>query len=378
MEKAEPAGTPRAGYDAITAASTWFELPAFYCPLPPSCDHPGAARMEHRALEWMETLGFFATPLSRTTVLDSRAHELMSWITPAAPDERAQPGVDWAYVAFAFDDLRTDTGPTSISTSALVEWFHQLDYAATHPDQDSDSDDLFFRAAADVSRRVRDISTPQLWRRWLAESRAAYWAGTWEVAQRTAGRTVDMNSYLAQRAQLALGPATLVSAEIAADIHAPEPERHDPVVHAAVDAAALLIGLDDDLYSYPKENRAAQLAGRDPALEIAAIPILVREHDCTAQHAACVLADIRNRIMLRAMRLAERVTTGPYSSDTRALVELALTAVRVGLDWAQRAARYDDPQASGATRLRWNGITDTAPANESPLPFPAVSLWWEV
>lgn len=358
--------------------TTAFELPPFYCPLPAGRPHPAVGQIEKNSLAWMESFGFFPTPADRRRAEATRSHELMSMLTPDAPRELVQTGADWAYLAFAFDDLRSDTGPTSTSTAVLVDWFHALDYACTT--FTPPTSDLFHNAAADLSRRIHSVTTPALWRRWLTENRQTYWAGAWECAQRTSEGPVSFDAYLAIRSYLGLAPSTLVAAEIALCLDVPEREREDPPVRAAIEATWLLIVIDDDLYSYPKEHLAAEEAGRDPLLEPTAIPILMRERNLGVTQAAAFLGDLRDRVMLRAVRLSERIAVGNYSRDTRALVDAALRSVRAGLDWAQRAERYTNPdgRSPGAIDLRWNGITHIPPAADTPPSYPAIDWWWDV
>ncbi|MEU8540305.1 terpene synthase family protein [Streptomyces sp. NPDC048717] len=357
-----------------------FEIPPLYCPLPPPRPHPDEALLEKRGLDHLEAWGLTADPVDRVRAAHTRSHELMARMTPDAPADPVQLSVDWAYMAFAFDDRRTDSGPSSADTTALCLWFSRLDYAGTTLDTTPLPEDVFYPAVADLSARIRAATTPALWRRWLTENKAMAWAALWETSHRTSGRLADFATFLTVRPDLGMGLGTLVCAEIAAGLRMPEDERNDPLVRAVTQAASLLITLDNDLYSFPREDRAARLAGRDPLAEPTPIPILMREHRSTVAEAALRLVLIRDRIMDRALRLAERAASRPYSDDTRALLGIALAVVRDHLDWAPRAARYTDPDGThpDAIDLRWNGLTATPPADDRPLPYPAVSWWWDV
>ncbi|WP_316528404.1 terpene synthase family protein [Kitasatospora brasiliensis] len=357
-----------------------FEVPPLYCPLPPSRPHPDEALLERRGLDWLEAWGVLADPVDRVRAAATRAPEMMARMTPDAPVERTQLSVDWAYLAFCFDDRRTDCGPASAGTTALYLWFAGLAYAGTTLDTDPLPDDPFYPAVADLSARIKAGSSPALWHRWLTDTRATAWAALWEPAHRTTGLPTDFATFLTVRPDLGLGPGALTCGEIAAGLRVPEDERHDPLVRAVTQAAGLLITLDNDLYSFPKEDRAARLAGRDPLAEPSPIPILMRRHRSTATEAARRLTLIRDRIMHRAVQLAERITLRPYSHDTRALVDLALVAVRNALDWARHTARYTDPDGTGpgTIDLRWSGLTDTPPSDDRPLAYPAISWWWDL
>ncbi|ETK32821.1 terpene synthase family protein [Microbispora sp. ATCC PTA-5024] len=357
-----------------------FDLPPFFCPLPPPAPHPEEDLLEKRSLDWLDSLGLFTDPLNRVRAADTRSHELMARITPHGSTDRVQLGVDWANLAFAFDDLRTDTGPSSADTTSLRLWFEGLDQAATQLNTDSRSDDLFYTAIAELSARIKAHTSPALWRRWLSDNKATYWAGLWESAHHTTGAPADFNSFLAVRPHLGLGPSTLTCGEIAAELRVPEDERHDPLVRAITEAAWLLITLDDDLYSHPKECWITEQTGGDPSGEPAAIPILMREHRTTLPQAVLILSQIRDCVMAQAIQLADRASRQPYANDTHAMIDLALGAVRSTLEWAQHAPRYTNPDGHhpDAIHLNWTGITDTPPPLTDALSYPAIAWWWEV
>ncbi|MEU4955280.1 terpene synthase family protein [Streptomyces lavendulae] len=357
-----------------------FDLPPFYCPLPPPRPHPDEKLLEERALRWLESLGLFTNPANRIRCADTRSHQLMARMTPGAPTELTQLGVDWAYLAFAFDDLRTDTGPSSVDTTSLRLWFEGLDYASNTLDTSSLPDDVFYTAIASLSARIKAATTPALWRRWLADNRTTYWAGVWEAAHRSTGILADFSGFLSVRPHLGLAPSTFTCAEIAAELQVPEHERHDPLVRAVTEAAWLLITIDDDLYSHPKEHWLAQHTGHDPATEPTPIPILMRQHHLTEASATHLLGQIRDRVMTQALRLVERVARGPYSHDTQTMTDMVVNAVRATLDWAQHATRYTNPDGHhpDAIHLNWAGVTDAPVRDTTPLPYPAISWWWDL
>ncbi|MER6075939.1 terpene synthase family protein [Streptomyces sp. NPDC001817] len=359
---------------------TKFELPPFYCPLPAPRPHPDEALLERRALDWLESLALFTDPVNRARSANTRSHELMARITPDAPADLVQFGVDWAYLAFAFDDLRTDTGPASTDTTSLRLWFEGLDYAATTLDTTGLPEDGFYTAIADLSARIKNATSPALWRRWLTDNKSTYWAGVWEAARPTTAHAVTFSGFLMIRPHLGLGPSTLTCAEVAAGLDVPEHERHDPLVRAITEAAWLLITLDDDLYSYPKEQWTAGHTDQVSPAQPIPISILMREHHITLAHAVHLLGQIRDRIMAKALTLAQRAAGRPYSSDTHIMIDTALHAVRSTLEWAQHAPRYTDPDGyhPGAIDLDWAGITHIPPATTDPLPYQAISWWWDV
>ncbi|SDS54522.1 hypothetical protein SAMN05216371_0133 [Streptomyces sp. TLI_053] len=359
-----------------------FHVPARYCPLHPSRPHPAQEHLESRALDWLAAQGLFTAPEIRRKAEATKSHILVGQVTPDAPTDLVQPGVDWAYLMFLFDDLRTDLGPTATSTGKLMNWLHDWTELLARPDHlpHGASADPLMNAFAALSRRVRDCTLPQLWRRWVEVHRDFSWGALWESARRTTGAPTSFDDFLAVRARLAGSALPLISAEIACGLSVPEPERHHPLVRAAVEAAWTLIGLDDDIYSLPKETLQAVESGREPSAEPSAVPLLQREHHCDTATAVALLTGYRDRIMHLLLRLRHRADQAGLARDTLAYLDLALLEVRVdAIDWPPLVPRYTDPVGTPPQpiRLVWGELTNRPPKTDTPLAYPSVSWWWD-
>lgn len=349
-----------------------YHIPALYCPISPAGAHPGAEEMEKRSMAWLERFGVAETEKKKARLAGTKSNVLMSMITPGADPSLVQLGVDWSYLAFGFDDRRTDHGATSHDTRGLVRWLNELQYCAANGE--SGSNDPFHRAIADLSARIRGATSRPLWRRWLSELRATCWAAGWESAHRTGGTVPSFNEFLAVRAPLAMGWAQSIHAEISLALEVPEHERVDPRVQAVMDAAWLLVGLDDDLYSFPKEDWDARNSGRDPLREPSAVPILMHEKSCGPTKAMEILAGVRNQIMKRTLEVLHEVESGTYRRDTKTVARLAVEAVRANLDWALTASRYTDP---GGGHLKIDlPVSEDPPTCYGKPEYPFLSSWW--
>uniref|UniRef100_A0AAU2K048 Terpene synthase family protein n=1 Tax=Streptomyces sp. NBC_00049 TaxID=2903617 RepID=A0AAU2K048_9ACTN len=360
-----------------------FRVPPRYCPLPPSTPHPAQETLEKQALGWLAAQHLFTQPGVRERAADTKSHILIAQITPDAPIDRTQPGVDWAYLMFLFDDLRTDLGPTATNTADLMNWLYDWVEVLSRPDSPPPATagrDPLMLAFAALSRRVRACTTQELWRRWVDTHRLFCWGALWESAQRTTRTATSFDAFLSARAYLAGSPLPLLAGEIAHDLRVPEAERNHPLVRAAVEAAWMMVGLDDDIYSLPKEGLEAAEAGRDPDAEPSAVPIIKRELRCDTATAVNQLVDYRDRIMLLLIRLRERANQCRLSGDTLAYLDLALCEVRVdAIDWPPLAPRYTAPvgKSEEPIHLIWSATTDRPPSDGTALPFPAISWWWD-
>ncbi|GAA3273320.1 hypothetical protein GCM10010493_59200 [Streptomyces lavendulae subsp. grasserius] len=357
-----------------------FTIPRLYCPLPVPGVHPDLDLLEKRGLDWIAACGFAPDPAARRSVANTQSHALLSRLTPRAPASLVQLGVDLGYLLFTFDDLRTDTGPTSTDTAQLMAWLYDFTYALAIPEAPASGTDPGYAAIAELSRRIRAATTPQMWRRWTDVLHHSCWSAMWESTQRNLKLTPTFDTYLTARPRFGAAPATLLMAEIAAQLRVPEDEREHPLVRTAFDVSCLLLCLDDDLYSYPKEQWALERAGRDVAHEPAGIPILMREHHAGVDEAVALLTDIRDRLTLLLTRLLALIKAGPFSPDTMAYAGLAASAVPVGLAWAQQCPRFTDPdgRSPGLIELHWAGLHDIPPANRDPLPYPSIAWWWRL
>ncbi|WKK24177.1 terpene synthase family protein [Streptomyces olivoreticuli] len=356
-----------------------FTIPRLYCPWPKPPDHPDLDLLESRGLDWMASRGITPDPVSRQLATDTQSHLLMSLLTPHAPAERVQLIVDWCYLLFSIDDLRTDIGPTSADTALLMTWLYDLRYAQTIPDGPPQSTDPMHLAMANVSERIRTATSPALWRRWVESHHPTYWGALWESALRARSLAPSFNSYLPVRAGRGAAVAALATAELVNELRVPEHEREHPLVKTVVDAAFLVMCLHDDLYSHPKEAWKTERSGRDPALGPRGIPILMREHHIDEAEAATLLAGICDRLVLLLTRLLPPIKTGPFSPDTIALVDLAVSMLPTGLAWGPDCPRYTNPdgRSPGAIEMRWQGIHNTPPTHHGPLPYPSIASWWK-
>src|SRR5262245_48094508 len=142
-------------------------IPSLYCPIPVPNDHPELALLERRGLDWLAAHGVVSSPRTQRLLADTRSHVLMSLMAPWTSADSMQIAVDWCYLFFALDNLRTDTGPTSDATARLMRWFDGLSYAQVVVAAPPSGADPFYSAIVELSTRVRAMTCPALWRRWV-------------------------------------------------------------------------------------------------------------------------------------------------------------------------------------------------------------------
>ncbi|MCC2280753.1 terpene synthase family protein [Streptomyces sp. ET3-23] len=307
-------------------------------------------------------------------------------MTPDAKADLVQLGADWAYLLFAVDDTAgTDLMPSSTGTAQLTAWFHELFLAAAHPtaaeSQPNDprnEGNAFLQAASHLSLRVRQSVPRHLWHRWVRLHYPIMWGAAWESAHRDHQRRASFNSYLGARPGLGAAEGTILMGEIAAELDVPEREREHPLVRAVIDIAALVICLDDDIYSWPRERHIAERVGRDPADDTSAIPILAREHHLSIEDAVDLTVSIRDRLVRRFEVLAAQITPGRFTPATVSLAEITANLIVTGIIWAEGSPRYTDPDGSapGSVPLKWEGRHTQAPT-DTPLPYPVTTAWWQ-
>src|SRR5262249_5107351 len=124
--------------------------------------------------------------------------------------------------------------------------------------------------------------------------------------------------------------------EIANGIEVPGEQLYSDVVQAATEAAGSIVGCDNDLLSYAKED-----GQESPALNI--VHVLAHHNHCTVQQAAADEQAIRDRIMTLFLGLRRKIAGGADPVLRRYLDGLG-HYIRSNIQWSNTAPRYASPR----------------------------------
>ena len=356
----------------MTVLDTHFQLRPFFCPIEPAI-HSRADTVEKRAIEWIDRFRFYQGARDRARVIGTNSAEFYSRFAPQGIEDNLLAAVCWVYWGFAFDDARCDAGTISATPNQFLSMAGRLQRALETPWHPVAEDDSFALALQDIGRSFHRCATPVQVRRFADAHRAWLFAVSWQIANRSLDRMPDLHEYTTMRLNSAGGAPTVAMLEIANGAEVPADEMDSPAVRALTEMAILIASWDNDLHSYRKE---ADQRHADQNL----VNVLVTHGGVTVEQAVDEAVAMRDRVMVRFLRLRERTAARRTSTALRVYLDCLGHAIRGNIDWALQVPRYVDftdsePRPTPVIETCWAD----APADSSPdpLPIPAIAWWWD-
>ncbi|HEX2133473.1 MAG TPA: hypothetical protein VHH15_18140 [Actinophytocola sp.] len=346
----------------MTVVQTDVVPPPFFCPFPAAV-HPDTAELERRSIDWIDDVRVHRTDRERARLVGSHSAEFYARFAPSGPTDHVLTAVLWVYWGFAFDDARCDAGPLSADPSGFLPMAGQVQRAAESGEA---PDEPYAAALHTIVTRMRAQVSDTVVRRFTDAQRHWLYDVAWQVGNHAAGRMPTVPEYLTMRLGSSGGPPTIALLEIANAIEVPSREMDSPAVRALTEMTQLVAALDNDLHSYRKE-----IAETHTAQNI--ISVLCHHERLEPAAALDAAVSIRDRVMLRFIALRERVRTGA-GEELRIYLDGLGHAIRGNIDWAATVPRY----VTGAPDAVASPTRDEPhDPNPDPLPFPAVSWWWD-
>ncbi len=344
-----------------------FPLPPFYCPWD-SALHPDTAELEHRSRAWLEGQAFAGGEPGVTRLMGTRSAEFYARIAPEAKVDAMQVAVDWCYWGFAFDDARCD-GVTRDTPSAFVALANQAVRVIETRGALLYPGDPYLVALADLAERMGYYATEPQMMRWAHAHRVWLMGAAWQLAETRL--PVSLADYFSMRLGSCAGAPTTAMIEIVEGGVIPAAELDSPLVRAVTEMTWLIAAIDNDLVSARKELATGQA---DHNL----VTVLAADRRCSAADAAEATRRIRDRIMVRFLRLRD-VAYRPGSAELRGYLTDLANLIRGNVEWSLAVPRYNSADQAGrssaAPTLVW--ADRPADAGPEPLPYPAISWWWD-
>ncbi|POX45098.1 hypothetical protein C3489_35015 [Streptomyces sp. Ru71] len=345
------------------------ELPPLFCPLE-SAVHPRVRQVEKRAVEWIEGSGMCASEREKAWVVATHSADFMARFAPVADEDRLLATALWVYWGFAFDDARCDSGPLSTRPAQFNALAGQVQRAC-ETDR-AEPDDRYARALQDIMRRFRSLTPPTQVARFVHAHRAWLSGVAWQIGNQAVGRMPGLDEFLAMRLLSAGGHPTFALLEPATGAYVPDREMHRPAVQALTEMAIMVASLDNDRHSLHKELSRGQT---DQNI----YTVLMAERALPLQQAVHEASALRDRVLLRFLRLHDRVrpTAGP---------ELAtyLQGLRHGMrgnnEWGLRVPRYLSLGHWPDEREDLLVTFAEEPSDSRPGPVegaPCIAWWWD-
>ncbi|MDH6578842.1 hypothetical protein [Kitasatospora sp. MAP5-34] len=350
-----------------------WQLPAFYCPITPAI-HPDAARLEQRAIAWVDAFGLYENETDRAWGIATHSTDFSCRLIPDGDEEKLLLFILWNHWAFALDDTVHDTGSVSATTARVVDFNSRVARCLETPGAALLGPGPLTTALDDLVTRTRAATTPVELRLVADGLRDWLFGAAWQSGNTERGIMPGLADYVAMRPSINGTRFSLAWSMLARGIEVPPEELYSDGVQALTDVAGFVVSCDNDLFSYAKEDD-------QEALEQNLVNVLAHERGCSPQEALADAVAVRDRTMGLFLRLREQLAASAGPELLRYLEALGHYIVGC-VQWMNTAPRYASPRnrhplpVPGATwGITWRD-TPTDPSTD-PLPVPAAAWWWQ-
>lgn len=356
-----------------------FDLPPFYCPTEYVL-HPDFADLEMRCVAWIDEQGLCPSPLQRAwSVTGTRVSLAFCGFTPEAAPELLYPQLLWAYWVMAVDDAHLHElqgftpGPGDHPELAVADLAGKFNIVLAGPGQNQWPGSRFVSSLSDIGDKLRAAASPAQYARFTAGHLQWSMGELWSAVNRGKGGGLTLEQYLVQRLWSGgLGP-TFALNDISAGLQLSAREYHSPLMQAALQSAASVIGWDNDLISYPKEVHQGDA-------ETNGVTVMADHLGCPIQDAVVEAVALRDRTMALFLALAERIDRTGSPDAVRCVRHLRLS-VRAILEWSSAVPRYrvfDQsrfPEALEPVPMEWSTAPSDLSMNAPDLG--PITWWWD-
>jgi hypothetical protein len=357
------------------AAEAYTPLPPFFCPFPPAT-RSDTEDIEARCLRWTTEFGSHGSPSHFAWIAASKPALSICMALPNGIPERVELVGRFMYWAFSFDDHHFEEGPYGAKPDQALPLVYRLQRTVEAPTSQMFHGNPWAAALADMRISYDRFATPEQRARWVEAWRLLFQGWAWETVYRSQLCRLELNDYLVMR-MWNIGMSVLTEMNDVTDGYVlPATARYHPTVRALTELLWTIVGLDNDVYSYAKEN----LRHRN-SLNI--IDLLARDRGSSAADALTEAIAIRDRMMCLFLALREQERPGA-STELRSYMDSLGQWVRTNIDWGTMSARYlspagvNDPAGDTSATVPLAEYTET-PTDDSlePLPISSIRWWWD-
>lgn len=337
-----------------------FEVSSLWCPIPAAI-RPDWEVLERQTNAWVERFQLNADDTLRARIPKIGVGELAARTSLDAQSlATAQFSADVLIWLIAFDDRYCDEGRYRSRPGEMAIFAAEL--ARVADTGETSSSEAYVRALADLRRRVDGLCSPVAAARWASALRSYFQYQVWEAAFRSAGTIPTLDEYVVARIQNGAMEVCTMSLDIAGGYEVPAAEMSDPHVRALTEMCCAMVGLDNDLVSYHKE----QENGGGDTMNI--VDVIANERQISVREAAAQALQLRNAILARYLEQKSQVVHA-LSWEGQRYVSGLSAWIRGNLDWSFNSDRYR------VSDVPFPAIVATAPAIV-PVTTPSSIRWW--
>jgi hypothetical protein len=332
-----------------------------WCPLSPAI-HPDWQDWESATLAWAERFLLDREQIEKGRLQCIAAGELAGrTVSNPAGSEGPQFSADSLMWLFAFDDAYCDEGRYSHDPSAMAILVAEMARIAETGYTASTS--ACAMALADLRQRLNLLATPVQISRWVQAMRGYLNFQVWEAAHRASGRIPSLDEYCVARIRNGSMELCAMVLDISEGYEVPADELARPDVVALTEMACCIVGLDNDIASYHKE----QLRSRD---QLNLIDVIAHERGVDLSDAVPEAVAHRDAVLKLYLALTRQVEP-ELSTNGQRYVDGLSSWIRGNLDWSTHTGRYKrDGQQTVCVAA--NPAFDA----EQFCPPPGIAWWW--
>ena len=333
---------------------------------------------------------YFSVPEDRSPLTDEVSSETTRWAEhlhlaePALRDEIIRSDVgDWAGRAlprsetriirlpsdllfwfFPFDDEYCEKGIFGEDPGRLAGALSWLIRVAEHPESPIETDNPLANGLRDIVTRIAALATLRFTTDFVDTLRNAFFAAVWEASFQQRQEQPTLEEYLLMRCHSGLIHPFIMLMELGGSGELTTQERDCRPIRALVEMSGLIQNFDNDILSYHKESREPY--------SLNAITVLCHQEQLAFPEAIERVLALRNCVMSRYLDVQDSVRDHA-SRPVADFLDNIDSMVRATFDWQYHAFRYRRPD----TAIHATATTARPQASLEPLPFAAVSWWWD-
>ncbi|MFJ1938541.1 terpene synthase [Kitasatospora sp. NPDC088160] len=345
-----------------------FSRLTLYCPIE-RAENPARLAINESTMAWAAKQGIPSDRERRERFSTMRPGVLAAGVVPHGKEEGLAAFADYHTWLFAFDDDYCDEAENAdMDVTEWAAFLARLHRVAETGDIGLLPDNAYAWALRDVASRISACATPTQFCDWADAVRSYFAALVWERSRRRNGEKPQrLDDYLLLRLRNGAMQSSIALLDVANGYVLPQELRDTPEVRALVEMCAVLVSLDNDIFSHHKESQRG-------SLEVNLLDVLASERQTTTAESLHEAVVLRNTVMRRFVELSERTVTPEVGAELRRFVESLGRWVRANLDFSLVTTRYAGPVRE---RLVLSPhAPDPRPTEEASALDSAVIGWW--